>query len=92
MNNPVNVNYFQNYLEYLHRNHAFIDKGDVASYISELLKADPHRFGIALITVDGHVYQAGDSGQPFTIQSISKAITGLPWKTMASKRCCARWT
>jgi glutaminase len=71
----MNVNYFQNYLESLHRNHANIDKGEVASYIPELLKADPQWFGIALITVDGHVYQVGDSRQLFTIQSISKAIT-----------------
>ncbi|MDD1630120.1 MAG: glutaminase A, partial [Methylococcaceae bacterium] len=71
----MNVNYFQNYLESLHQNHANLDKGEVASYIPELLKADPKWFGIALITVDGHVYQAGDSRQPFTIQSISKAIT-----------------
>jgi glutaminase len=73
--NRMSVNYFQNYLEALHRNYANIDKGEVASYIPELLKADPQWFGIALITVDGYVYQAGDSRQPFTIQSISKAIT-----------------
>ena len=71
----MNVNYFQNYLESLHQNHANLDKGEVASYIPELLKADPKWFGIALITVDGHVYQVGDSRQLFTIQSISKAIT-----------------
>jgi glutaminase len=71
----MHINYFQNYLESLHREHADIDNGEVASYIPELLKADPKWFGIALITVDGHVYQVGESRQPFTIQSISKAIT-----------------
>jgi glutaminase len=71
----MNVNYFQNYLESLHQNHANLDKGEVASYIPELLKADPKWFGISLITVDGHVYQVGESRQLFTIQSISKAIT-----------------
>ena len=71
----MKANSFQNYLEGLHRNHAGIDTGAVASYIPELLKADPAWFGIALIMVDGHVYQVGDSHQPFTIQSISKAIT-----------------
>ncbi|MGR8940127.1 MAG: glutaminase A [Gammaproteobacteria bacterium] len=71
----MQANYFQNYLESLHLEHIGIDQGDVASYIPELLKADPKWFGIALITVDGHVYQVGDSRQPFTIQSISKAIT-----------------
>jgi glutaminase len=69
------ANSFQEYLETLHRTYAQMDGGQVASYIPELLKADPGWFGIALITVDGHVYQVGDSRQPFTIQSISKAIT-----------------
>ncbi len=68
-------NSFQSYLETLHADYAGLRAGAVASYIPELLKADPDWFGIALVTVDGHVYQAGDSRQPFTIQSISKAIT-----------------
>ena len=71
----MKVNSFQSYLEDLHRSHAGIDAGAVASYIPELLKADPAWLGVALIMVDGHVYQAGDSRQSFTIQSISKAIT-----------------
>ena len=71
----MQANSFQRYLESLHRDYAGIDTGTVASYIPELLRADPAWFGIALVTVDGHVYQAGDSRQSFTIQSISKAIT-----------------
>jgi len=71
----MTINYFQDYLMSLHDICAKIDNGEVASYIPELLKADPQWLGIALITTDGHVYQAGDSRQPFTIQSISKAIT-----------------
>ncbi len=47
----------------------------MASYIPELSYANPDWFGIALATVDGHVYQVGDSRQAFTVQSISKAIT-----------------
>lgn len=31
--------------------------------------------GVALCTVDGHVYAAGDAEEPFAIQSISKAFT-----------------
>lgn len=68
-------NSFQSYLEALHGDFVKLRSGAVASYIPELLKADPDWFGIALVTVDGHVYQAGDSRQAFTIQSISKAIT-----------------
>jgi glutaminase len=49
--------------------------GAVADYIPELAKVDPDRFGIVIITVDGHVYQVGDSREEFSIQSISKAFT-----------------
>ena len=60
------------YLCALHRKHAGCDDGDVASYIPELTNADPRWFGIAVATIDGHVYEVGDTRQPFTIQSISK--------------------
>jgi glutaminase len=66
---------FQHYLELLHHRFASLDDGEVADYIPELGKADPGWFGIALVTVDGHVYQTGDTRQPFSIQSISKAFT-----------------
>ncbi len=46
--------------------------GEVATYIPELGKADPNWFGICLVTADGAVYEAGDTAQTFTIQSISK--------------------
>ena len=46
--------------------------GKVATYIPELAKADPSLFGIALVTADGQVYEAGDAEHLFTIQSISK--------------------
>jgi glutaminase len=50
------------------------NSGAVADYIPELKKADPGRFGVSLATIDGHVYEVGDSAVPFTIQSISKAF------------------
>lgn len=46
--------------------------GQAATYIPELAKVDPALFGIALATADGVIYEAGDAGQLFTIQSISK--------------------
>src|SRR5512135_1413362 len=46
--------------------------GDVAYYIPALGKAAPDQFGISLATLDGHVYEVGDSRIPFTIQSMSK--------------------
>src|SRR3954469_22380736 len=48
------------------------EDGAVADYIPELGKADPAHFGISLATLDGHVYEVGDSQIPFTIQSMSK--------------------
>ena len=46
--------------------------GEVADYIPELGKANPDHFGISLATLDGHVYEVGDTQVPFTIQSMSK--------------------
>ena len=43
-----------------------------ADYIPELSRVDSTLFGIALATVDGKLYSAGDSRTEFTIQSISK--------------------
>ncbi len=48
--------------------------GEVATYIPELALANPADFGIAVTTVDGFVYEIGDSNAAFTIQSISKAF------------------
>lgn len=48
------------------------DAGDVASYIPELAHADPDRLAIAIATLDGDVYSAGDTDVEFTIQSVSK--------------------
>jgi glutaminase len=62
---------------FLARTHATIlqdESGAVADYIPELTKVDHNQFGIALATMDGNVYEVGDTGAPFTIQSISKAF------------------
>ncbi|MBR0696174.1 glutaminase A [Bradyrhizobium lablabi] len=62
-------------LRFLHECHAeFLAEtgGAVANYIPELGKADPAHFGISLATLDGHVYEIGDTKVPFTIQSMSK--------------------
>ena len=62
----------QDYLKELHSDFSRITEGKVATYIPELAKADPGWFGICLVTLNGAVYEIGDSAQPFTIQSISK--------------------
>jgi glutaminase len=62
----------RDYLEQLHSELSRDTEGKVATYIPELAKADPNWFGICLVTLNGSVYEVGDSAQPFTIQSISK--------------------
>jgi glutaminase len=64
----------QAYLNKLHSSLAGEFGGAVATYIPELSKADPAWFGIVLATVDGQVYEVGDSRQAFTIQSVSKPL------------------
>ena len=59
-------------LEALRLRYAADDSGSLADYIPELAKADPSWFGLSLCTIDGHVYDSGDSDQEFTIQSVSK--------------------
>ena len=51
------------------------DDGAVADYIPELAGADPDRYAIAISTLDGQVYSAGDTDVEFTIQSSSKPFT-----------------
>jgi glutaminase len=51
------------------------DRGEVATYIPELARIDPACFGLAVIESDGTVAAGGDSGTPFSIQSISKVFT-----------------
>ena len=62
----------QQYIDRLYRAHRHLGGGDVATYIPELGKADPDWFAIAIATMDGQVYAAGDLDVQFTIQSISK--------------------
>lgn len=51
------------------------DRGEVATYIPELARADASKFGIAVIDMDGRVATGGDAEEPFSIQSISKVFT-----------------
>ena len=51
------------------------ERGKVADYVPQLARVDPNRFGIAIATVDGYAYAAGDADIPFSIQSISKIFT-----------------
>ena len=49
--------------------------GAVATYIPELAEADPELFGLAVCTVDGEEFQAGDADTPFTLQAAANPFT-----------------
>ena len=66
---------FQDFLENLYEELKSCTEGNVADYIPQLAKVNADDFGIAIATVDGHVYQVGDSQTRYSIQSISKAFT-----------------
>ena len=51
------------------------NKGEVATYIPELADVDDELFGVTIVTVDGQVFQLGDTDNNFCVQSCSKPIT-----------------
>lgn len=70
MNTPV-----PDYLTDLLHNCKAAHGGELADYIPELASADPNKLAVALTTLDGLVYSAGNDEHEFSIQSISKAFT-----------------
>src|SRR5437016_2085876 len=75
------------FLNACHAEFAGETSGAVADYIPELGKADPAHFGISLATLDGHVYEVGDTQIPFTIQSMSKPfVFALALDTLGATR------
>lgn len=50
-------------------------KGEVATYIPELAKVDPKKFGMYLYCEGPGSFEFGDSRERFSIQSISKVFT-----------------
>jgi glutaminase len=50
-------------------------EGRVADYIPALADVPLDRFGMALVTVDGSVFEVGDARERFSIQSMSKVFT-----------------
>jgi len=66
---------FQAVLEEIHQEiQPFLDEGEVADYIPELSRQSPHRFGMAVQTIDRKVFSVGDAREKFSIQSISKVF------------------
>ncbi|MDF1837812.1 MAG: glutaminase [Planctomycetota bacterium] len=52
-----------------------LTRGKVADYIPELSHVPQSKFGMALVTHGGEVFEVGDAAEPFSIQSISKLFT-----------------
>ncbi|HSI70369.1 MAG TPA: glutaminase [Gillisia sp.] len=67
---------YQEVLDNIHEELSHRDiYGEVASYIPELAKVDPKKFGMHLYKGKGEHYSFGDSKEKFSIQSISKVFT-----------------
>ena len=52
-----------------------LGQGKVADYIPALAKVSGTKLGIAISTVNGEHYQAGDADERFSIQSLSKVLS-----------------
>ncbi|NMR28736.1 glutaminase A [Crystallibacter degradans] len=65
----------ESYLRSLHTEISQLRHGLPYSVGPASATIDPDNFGICLATVDGYVYEVGDSRKEFTMQSISKPFT-----------------
>src|SRR5262247_4150579 len=75
------------FLTACHTDFAAEHGGEVAHYIPELSKANPDHFGISLATLDGHVYEVGDTQTPCTIPTMSKPfVFALGLDTLGAAR------
>ncbi len=52
-----------------------VSSGAVADYIPQLKRVDPDQLAIAVCTVDGQRFSAGDAGTAFCLQSVSKTVS-----------------
>ena len=51
------------FIEHCHASFRTDASGTPADYIPELKKANPDHFGVALATIDGHIYECGDTAR-----------------------------
>ena len=65
----------QSVVDEAHAKYKDVKDGKNADYIPELDKVPSELFGVAIITVDGKVYTAGDVDYAFSIQSVAKPFT-----------------
>ncbi|MEU9333928.1 glutaminase A [Streptomyces sp. NPDC048290] len=72
---PPDGTRIQRALDTAHAAHAADWGGKNADYIPYLASVDPGLFGLAVATADGELYETGDSGYAFALESISKVFT-----------------
>jgi len=61
--------------EALEAGRPYIEKGEVATYIPELGRADKNKLGLSIFCRDRSRFSCGDTKDRFSIQSISKVIS-----------------
>ena len=62
------------------------NKGEVASYIPELAKTNPEKFGVFISTIDDVEFGIGSYNEKFSIQSIAKVFSlSLAFKILGAK-------
>jgi len=49
--------------------------GKIATYIPELAKVNPKKFGVCLTTKEGKQFTYGDFDEAFSIQSVAKVLS-----------------
>lgn len=70
------INHFQPVIEQVyHQVKDLEDQGTLASYIPELARVNPEKFGVHLSTIEGEQYGIGDYQERFSIQSIAKVLS-----------------
>jgi glutaminase len=65
-------NAYQQALDTAYSRFKTLQEGKNADYIPVLAQVDPRLYGIAIVTVKGEVYEAGDARHAFSIQSAAK--------------------
>ena len=69
------MNYSAILEEIAHEVKPLVGQGRIANYIPELAHISPQKFGMAVQTIDGEIFQVGDAAEKFSIQSVSKVFT-----------------
>ena len=91
MLNAVNPSVLKTVIFEAHERFKGLNEGALASYIPELLRANPAHFAISVATVNGELFSVGESTQPFTLQSTSKPfVYGLALEQLGKKEILKR--